>query len=171
MPVPHGHRGPLRRPARLVGLTVLLIAGGGCGDRRSPVPVSGTVTVDGQPVEGATVTFHPLDDDREGRPATGLTDKTGTFRLTTGTEDGARPGAYKVVVIKNVLAGPQRKIPDFPDTPEGRSQRDRFVWKQFGDDQVPYRNVLPDRYGDLKTTPLTCTIPGDGPVHFPLTSK
>jgi hypothetical protein len=156
---------------RLVGLIALLIAGAGCDGRRSPVPVSGIVTVDGQPVEGATVTFHPVGDDREGRPATGQTDKTGTFRLTTGTEDGARPGAYKVVVIKNVLAGPQRKIPDFPDTPEGRSQRDRFVWKQFGDDQVPYRNVLPDRYGDLKTTPLTCAIPGDGPVHFPLTSK
>ena len=28
------------------------------------------------------------------------------------------------------------KIPDFPDTPEGRNQRDHFVWKQFGDDQV-----------------------------------
>jgi hypothetical protein len=62
-------------------------------------------------------------------------------------------------------------MPDFPDTPEGRNERERFVWNQFRDDQVPSRNVLPDRYGDLKTTPLTCKIPSNGQVHIPLTSK
>ena len=155
---------------RLVGLTVLLGAAAGCDGRRTPVPVSGTVTLDGKPVEGAIVSFHLLGDDKEGRPATGQTDKTGTFHLKTGNEDGARPGEYKVVVVKNVLADPKLKMPDFPDTPEGRNQRDHFLWKQFGDD-LPYRNVLPDRYGDLKATPLTCQVRGDSPVHFPLTSK
>ena len=171
MPAPHAHGGLLHRHMLLVGLTVLLGAAAGCDGRRTPVPVSGTVTLDGKPVEGATVSFHLLGDDKEGRPATGQTDKTGTFRLTTGNEDGARPGEYKVVVTKNVLAGPKLKMPDFPDTPEGRNQRDRFLWKHFGDDQLPYRNVLPDRYGDLKATPLTCKVPGNSPVHFPLTSK
>ena len=167
---PHRDRGQPYRVVPLVGLTVLLLATAGCGNR-TPVPVTGTVTLDGEPVEGATVTFHALGDDKEGRPATGQTDKTGTFRLTTGNEDGARPGEYKVVVIKNVLAGPKVKVPDFPDTPEGRNQRDRFLWKHYGDDQLPYRNVLPERYGDLKATPLTCKVPGSSPVHFPLTSK
>jgi hypothetical protein len=169
--MPDGHRGMLARPTRLVGLTVLLFAGAGCDGRRAPVPVSGTVTLDGKPVEGAIVTFHLVGDDKEGRAVTGRTDETGTFRLTTGNEPGARPGEYKVVIVKNVLAGPKVKMPDFPDTPEGRNQREHFLWKQFGDDQLPYRNVLPDRYADLKTTPLTCKVPGDGPVHFPLTSK
>jgi hypothetical protein len=156
---------------RLVGLTLLLGAAAGCDGRRTPVAVGGTVTLDGKPVEGAIVTFHLLGDDKEGRPATGRTDKTGTFQLKAGNEDGARPGVYKVVVIKNVLADPKLKVPDFPDTPEGRNQRDHFLWKHFGDDQPPSKNVLPDRYGDLKTTPLTCKVPGDTPVHFPLTSK
>src|SRR5687767_5188166 len=146
MPAPRAHGGLLRCPMRLVGLTVLLGATAGCDGRRTPVAVSGTVTLDGKPVEGATVTFHLVGDDTEGRPATGQTDKTGTFRLTTGGEDGARPGEYKVVVVKSVLAGPKLKVPDFPDTPEGRNQREHFLWKQFGDDQLPYRNVLPDRY-------------------------
>ena len=171
MPVPHAHSGLLHRPMRLVGLTVLLGAAAGCDGRRTPVPVSGTVTLDGKPVEGAIVTFHLLGDDKEGRPATGQTDKAGAFRLKTGNEDGARPGEYKVVIVKSVLADPKLKVPDFPDTPEGRNQRDHFLWKHFGDDQPPYRNVLPDRYGDLKATPLTCKVPGDSPVHFPLTSK
>jgi hypothetical protein len=165
-----GHR-RLHRPVLVVGLTVLLAAAVGCDGRRTPVPVSGTVALDGKPVEGATVTFHLLGEDKEGRTAAGQTDKTGTFRLKTGNEDGARPGEYKVVIVKNVLADPKRKVPDFPDTPEGRNQRDHFLWKQFGDDSPPAKNVLPDKYGDLKTTPLTCKVPGDSPVHFPLTSK
>ena len=171
MPETYGYRRLFHRSVPLVGLTVLLFAGVGCGSRRTPVPVSGTVTLDGRPVEGAIVTFHPLGDDKESRPATGQTDKTGTFQLKAGNEDGIRPGEYKVVIIKNVLTDTKLKIPDFPDTPEGRNQRDHFLWKQFGDDQPPYKNVLPDRYGDLKTTPLTCKVPGDGPLHFPLTSK
>jgi hypothetical protein len=171
MPVPHGHSGRLYRPTRLVELTVLLLTGAGCDGRRTPVPVTGTVTLDGKPVEGATVTFHRIGDDKDGRLAIGQTDTTGTFRLRTGNEDGARPGEYKVVVIKNVLAGPKLKMPDFPDTPEGRNQRDHFLWRQFKDDQPPYRNVLPDRYGDLKATPLTCKVLGNGPVHFSLTSE
>ena len=171
MPVPHSPRGRPTRPIGLIGLTVLLGAAAGCDGKRTPVPVSGTVTLDGRPVEGATVTFHLLGDDKDGRLASGQTDKTGTFRLRTGEEDGAQPGEYKVVIVKSVLAGPKVKIPDFPDTPEGRNQREHFLWKQFGDDQLPYRNVLPERYGDLNATPLTCKVPGNSPVHFPLTSK
>ena len=157
------------RRGLLVGLTVVLFAAAGCG-RRPPVPVSGTVTLDGQPVEGATVTFHVLGRDREGRPATGQTDKTGTFHLKTGNAGGARPGDYKVVIIKNIIADPKLKMPNCPDTPEGRNQREDFLWKHFGDN-LPYQNVLPDRYGDLKATPLTCKVPGNSPVHFPLTRK
>ena len=168
--MPHGYCGLLHRSVPLVGLTGLLVAAAGCNSQHTPVPVSGTVTLDGKPVEGATVTFHPLDDDKEARPATGQTDKAGTFQLKAGNEDGTRPGEYKVVITKNVLADTKVKIPDFPDTPEGRNQRDHFLWKHFGD-EPPYKNVLPDRYGDLKTTPLTCKVPGDAPLHFPLTSK
>jgi hypothetical protein len=170
MPVQHGHRGLLHRSMQFVGLTVLLAGAAGCASRTA-VPVCGTVTLDGNPVEGATVTFHLLGDDKECRLATGQTDKAGTFRLTTGNEDGVVPGEYRVVVNKSVLAGPKLKMPDFPSTPEGQNQRERFLWKHFGDDQLPYRNVLPDRYGDLKATPLTCKVPGNSPVHLPLTSK
>jgi uncharacterized protein DUF6795 len=168
---PHGQSALLHRSTQLLGLVILLAGAAGCDARRTPVPVSGTVTLDGKPVEGATVTFHLLDDDKDGRLATGQTDKAGAFRLKTGNEDGAVPGEYKVVVIKNVMASSKLKMPDFPDTAEGRNERERFVWNQFKDDQVPSRNVLPERYGDLKTTPLTCKVTNNSQVHFPLTSK
>jgi hypothetical protein len=167
---PHSYRGLLHRPLPLVGLTILLFAAAGCG-RRLPVPVSGTVTLNGKPIEGATVTFHVLGDDKEGRPASGTTDRTGTFHLKTGDEVGARPGEYKVVIIKNVLADPNLKMPPFPDTPEGRNQREHFLWKHFGDNRPPYKNDLPAKYGDPTATPLTCKVPADTPVHFALTKK
>jgi hypothetical protein len=171
MPEPRRYRGLFYRLVPSVGLSALLLAAVGCGSGHSPVPVSGIVTLDGKPVDAATVTFHLLRDDKEGRPAMGQTDKTGTFHLKSGNEDGARPGEYKVVIIKNVLADPKLKMPDFPDTPEGRNQREHFLWKHFGDNRSPYQNVLPEKYGDLKATPLTCRVPGESPVHFPLTSK
>ena len=171
MSEPHTYRGLLHRPLPLIGLIVLVFAAAGCNSQRTPVPVSGTVTLDGKPVEGATVTFHAVGNDKEGRPASGQTDKSGTFHLKTGNEHGARPGDYKVVIIKNDLTVPKLNVPSFPDTPEGRNQREHFLWKHFGDNEAPRRNVLPDRYGDLKATPLTCKVPGDGPLHFPLTSK
>jgi hypothetical protein len=158
----------------LVGLTVLLLAGAGycywSSRSHTPVPVSGTVTLDGKPVVGATVTFHALTNDKEGRLAIGKTDKTGTFRLKMGNED-VRPGQYKVVITKNVLADPKLKMPDFPDTPEGWNQKEYWLWRKFGDSTPPFRNDLPNRYGDLKATPLTCKVPGDTPIHFALSRK
>ncbi len=71
MRVRDGKSGMPHLPLRLAGLTVLLVAAAGCDVRRTPVPVSGTVTLDGRPIEGAIVTFHLVGDDKESRPATG----------------------------------------------------------------------------------------------------
>ena len=52
----------------------------------------------GQPVEGASVQFVPVDG---GPPAFGTTDASGVFTLTTFKQgDGARKGEYKVTVTK-----------------------------------------------------------------------
>src|SRR5262245_34277421 len=75
---------------------VVALAGPGCGNRK--VKVSGVVTLDGQPVEGAVVTFIPVDAGK-GQNALGTADKEGVFQLTTSkSNDGAFPGEYKVVV-------------------------------------------------------------------------
>src|SRR5262249_36492736 len=63
----------------------LALSGAGCSDK---VRVKGVVTLDGNPVQGATVTFIP--DGRSGQSATGITQEDGSFRLTTLKEnDGA----------------------------------------------------------------------------------
>jgi prepilin-type processing-associated H-X9-DG protein len=66
---------------------------------RPGVSVSGHVTLDGQPVEGATVVFTPTE--QGGRVAKGATDATGRFALKSSeTGDGAKPGTYRVSVSK-----------------------------------------------------------------------
>jgi len=75
----------------------------GCGQRNplGTVPVSGTVTYNGQPVEAATVSFIP---DGDGRPATAITAADGSYNLATLNWQGAVPGAYTAVVRKTDMA-------------------------------------------------------------------
>ena len=72
-----------------------LLAGPGCHSGKPPrpatVPAEAVVTLDGQPVEGAQVTFWP--EDAAQQPASGKTGPHGTCRLSTyGSMDGASAG-------------------------------------------------------------------------------
>src|SRR5262245_41289508 len=79
--------------AALMALAVPGCGGGG------KVKVTGVVTPDDRPVEGALVTFIPVDQ-KGGQIATGTTDKEGGFQLgTTKPNDGAFPGQYKITVV------------------------------------------------------------------------
>ena len=55
----------------------------GCDRPSNIVAVTGTVLLDGKPLEGAAVLFHPEADER---PAVGITDNLGNFHLTTRTQ-------------------------------------------------------------------------------------
>ncbi len=81
-------------------VVVVLIICPTTGCNRSPniVPVKGTVLLNGKPLEGAAVLFQPKADER---PAVGITDKLGTFHLTTRSQgDGAHVGLNKVSITK-----------------------------------------------------------------------
>ena len=82
----------------LAALAFLVGCGGGAADVGA-IAVSGTVTLDGQPAEGARVAFSPKTEG--GRAAAGVTDASGRFTLTSVTSgDGALPGSYGVTVSK-----------------------------------------------------------------------
>src|SRR4051812_35475218 len=83
------------------GLVVLLLAGcGGYGQRANiekVVPAVGTLTYQGKPLESYQVTLLPTDGRR---PATGITDASGKFKLgTNDVGDGAPPGKNKVAIV------------------------------------------------------------------------
>jgi hypothetical protein len=85
------------RPSHWLLLAAIVACPACSGGRH---PVRGKVLIDGNPVKGAVVTFHPKNDSSTGalRP-TGLTDENGVFTLSTQNETGALAGEYRVGVI------------------------------------------------------------------------
>ena len=100
----------------------------GCGDGKiATFPVTGTVTVDGQPAEGALLIFCPVGGSEEFskvRPA-GKTKSGGKYELSTfDALDGAPAGEYQVMV---------RWAPENQQsTEEGRDDRARRPQDQIG---------------------------------------
>jgi len=90
---------------RLLGLLLLgvTVAGlSGCGQSSGPAlgQVTGTVTLDGQPLPDAMVSFYP---DAGGRSAHGVTDSSGKFLLRfTGMKDGALVDSHTVKIETGV---------------------------------------------------------------------
>ncbi|MGL6196962.1 MAG: carboxypeptidase-like regulatory domain-containing protein [Thermoguttaceae bacterium] len=85
-----------------IAFTLVAFTFTGCGSNRLKglVPCWGTVTWEGEPVEGARVSFVPKSDPN-GRSAFGLTDASGKFKMTTlNTDDGVFPGEYYITISK-----------------------------------------------------------------------
>jgi len=80
-----------------LSLSVVILAG--CGPSGPAIgQVSGTITLDGQPVEEAMVFFEPV---TGGRSSTAMTDADGKYVLNyVGTEKGALVGEHVVKVTK-----------------------------------------------------------------------
>jgi len=73
----------------------------GCGsDGLGTAPVSGTVTLDGNPIEGAGVMFSPI---KPGPIAMGTTDVAGHFVLATGKFTGAMLGEHRITISKSLV--------------------------------------------------------------------
>lgn len=94
------------------GLICLLGLFSGCGggagdvpkDRAPTVPASGTLTYNGQPVGGASISLINVEFEKPG--ASAVTADDGTFTLTTFSPgDGAVPGEFRVGVIKTEVQG------------------------------------------------------------------
>jgi hypothetical protein len=93
-----------------VAITVLMV---GCGERGSPVePVSGRVTLDGQPLPGARIMFQP--DATGGSPSYGTADSEGRYQLgyKRGVQ-GAQVGMHTVIIQggADAEAATPRKLP------------------------------------------------------------
>jgi hypothetical protein len=78
------------------GLVINHVGCGGGASIGGLVPVTGTVTLDGQPLTGAQVVFVPAGEGA--RACSGTSDSTGKYALITNTDKGAMPGSYKVTV-------------------------------------------------------------------------
>ena len=129
----------------VVGLLPAALLGcGGDGDR---VRVTGTVTLNGDPLPHALVTFHP-DGATGGLGGSGKTVADGRYTLTPAQGGpGLLPGAYKVVISRPLR--PDGSPPD-PNRPPIESDA---------------RETLPPIYSDRTATTLTATVSKDAAVH------
>ena len=84
-------------------LTIALALAAGCGSGNAAT-VSGTVRMDGQPLDTGNVSFYP--EGGQGAPAYGSIDAQGRYALSTGTQSGLTPGKYVALVVANVDAAP-----------------------------------------------------------------
>lgn len=124
----------------------------GCGDGRpSLVVAAGTITLNGEPLEGATVGFQPMDIEGYQRPSVATTDSTGGFVVGTyGSGDGIPQGTYRVTVRKTEIVG---KLPDDfnPEAPTAETTR-----------PVKMKSVVPMIYASAEESELTVTVTADG---------
>ena len=140
---------------RIVIPALFFVAFAGCGSKGPAiVPVSGTVTLDGNPVANAAVMFAPTSG---GRPAEGTTGTDGKFQLTTEKPaDGAMEGEYEVTVTGVRTVGAVVN----PDGTSGDPTQVREEW------------FLPKKYARRDTSGLRQTVTkGMPPVELKLSTK
>jgi hypothetical protein len=132
----------------LCGATLSLVGCGGGESFPDTYPVTGVVTLNGQPVEDATVTLVPSD--QALRSASGVTDGEGKFAVKTyfGPEhrpDGAMTGDYIVTVSKI----------EPPQIPEGLSpQEEQAAFAAAG----PPKSLLPERLASPGSSDLRINV-------------
>lgn len=169
----------MKRSTLVVATLVVSLAMTGCGS--STVTVKGVLKIDGQPVDGATVTFMSEDGKKS---FSGMSDSEGNFALSGPDKIGALPGNYKVLVVKGKkVAGLENMSPEGADYKKQMEKMGKESAKPktgpggptrpgSGEDGSAVKSDLPSIYASVTTTPLTAKVPPDSqPVQIDLKSK
>jgi len=143
----------------------------GCGsDLPKTVPVTGTVTLDGKPLEGATVN---LLSDEKSLPAGGTTDESGNFTIKTTVGDkvvdGAVVGTHKVAVTKTSSSGPAVEM----DLEAQKKMMEQMTVNPAITSNVKVEDLVPAKYKNPLQSGLVANVTQDGPnqITLELTSR
>lgn len=146
---------------------VIMATFAGCGGGVSGpafVPVSGVVTLDSKPIDGATIVFTPK---KEGAPSMGFSDPDGKFTLKTGSgRKGAAVGDHDVTVMLSISTETEAQAtsdglaPAMPNELGSNAPKAQPVKVGF---------VVPERYG--KPGALSVTVPSGGLTDHKLELK
>lgn len=146
-------------PRRWLGAALIsgLLAGcGGPSDQPDLGSVSGTVTLDGEPLEDATLIFQP----ESGRPAYAVTDGDGYYELQySASTAGAMVGKHLVYISTYREGDPAA------EDPELRESRPERVPAQYNRDAADN----PDMTVEIQSGGNTCDFPlsSEGEIYEP----
>lgn len=135
---------------KLICVALVFFVGCATDDSPKTVPAEGIVTLDGTPVEGASVIFIATQGSNN---ATAVTDKDGKFRANAFEhKSGAVPGDYKVTINKTDLKPASEKA---------------------GETNVTVSYGLPEHYSTVSKSGLSIQLgeSGNKDIKFELTAK
>ena len=134
-----------------IGLLLIgLLFFAGCGPQGRGLKVEyveGVITLDGEPLADATVTFHARDEDSGAVTAAGMSNQRGIYKLSStdsNPEAGTTVGEYIVTVSKVEVHDPTIHM-----TPEEA---------MVSNLRVTHTQLLPAIYQDRERTPLSATV-------------
>ncbi|MCA9033731.1 MAG: hypothetical protein KDA91_01315 [Planctomycetaceae bacterium] len=131
----------------LFAFSAFLLCGCGGSGRPSLVVVTGKVTLDGKPLEGASIAMKFVSDDPDnkyGRPSRAVSDSSGQFKPAAyGDAEGIPTGKYKVAIYKQEI-------------PEGYNAEDPAA------NPVNIKWITPRYYSDIDTSGIEIEVTSDG---------
>lgn len=139
-----------------IALFLSFAACGPQGSRLDTQFVQGVVTNDGQPLKGAFVSFVPETEGEGMEPASGYTDDTGNYKLSSVTgnpEKGAVAGHYIVTVSCYEIT-----------VKKGKDEMGEEI------DVSTQKLIVPEKYTKANTSPLKATVvKGENQLDFDIT--
>lgn len=117
---------------------------------------TGVVTLDGEPLTGASITLVPISG--TGRGAGATSDEKGVFKFQTlQANDGVADGDYRVTVTKRYVENPYTEEESRLMSESGKRHKDVFGADRPEPTTV---NEVPEKYALPTSSGLTLTIAG-----------
>lgn len=144
-------------PLFVLSLVLLLVGCQPSTHLTGLAPVSGTLTLDGIPLENAVVTLHPEPGQQESiRAASAVTGSQGKFAvMTLNPKDGAFPGKFRITVQKTEVV--DRRTPEQISRDES-TERGPELAAIPKSPKIETVQIVPARYMDPEITELRAEI-------------
>ncbi len=157
--------------SRILFVSVCCVCVLGCGGGgAATAPVSGTVTLDGQPLSSVMVSFMP---NGGGPAASALTDASGKYSLVTAGKKGAVLGKHTVKVTTVVAAVGMAAGEMKSDSAEYKQKMMSGGGKDYYKAQsaaMAIKEVIPEKY-NTKSTLSHEVVSGNNTFDIAMTSK
>jgi len=138
--------------------------GGGDEDSYSLVPVSGKLTLDGKPLEGATITFNASQGNNPPTDGGDITAADGSFAAKYRNRSGLAPGSYKITVHQ-----PKAALPGKPPPPDLDPFMMSLAIESANKKKTGRRPSAADQpwlYSEIDRTPLSHEVSPKGDVDL-----